>query len=122
MNKKYKLVIPEMIPLHLSNIATALKLNCKLFGEIRENEKHKLYDKVYKFDDIPKKWLQEIEDGPVSSYEVAVACLKANELTPKPSAFEVSLVTEGEKNDRKRTQPVIDAAKGVALNPNNELT
>lgn len=38
----------------------------------------------------------------VSSIEVAEACLKSNEQEREPTAFEVSLVTEGEKNQAKR--------------------
>jgi hypothetical protein len=64
--------------------------------------------------DIPKELqsvlLQEIKGGPVSSYDVARACYDNASQLGEPSAFEIALVTEGEKNDRKRTQPVIDAA------------
>jgi hypothetical protein len=65
----------------------------------------KLVNEIEKLD----KQIEAIENKPVSSLEVAEACYTAYGVSCEPSVFHISLVTEGEKNDRKRTQPLIDA-------------
>lgn len=54
MSKKYKLVIPEMIPRGSAFLAWCLRHN-----EIYNDD---WKDKGYSFNDIPKDWLQEIKE------------------------------------------------------------
>jgi hypothetical protein len=65
-----------------------------------------------RFADIPKDWLEPIVDGPVSAHDYRNYKSYGIPTTIGGMALLVEEIFKaGETNDRKRTQPVIDAAK-----------
>jgi len=129
MTKRYKLVIPEMVQRKDCDIVMALNekglyslQDCNDFIVEEIISGTTLAGWNWFFKDIPDSWLEPIEDGPVSAeellkmfkakYDDSIADARA---TPYTASELLELAKSAEKNERKRTQPVIDAIKDADL-------
>jgi hypothetical protein len=110
--KRYKVNIPNLIKKKHAYIAHYIEINIK--NGISE------YSRCSdpRFEDIPKEWLELIKDGPISLREYLEPFIN-KEINPGKDPYCLSCWVLGQKqgflageaNDRKRTQPLIDAIK-----------
>lgn len=88
------------------------KLTCTVEEETTTSTEKKNIDNFdvgYRFA-ISNQWkIIAAKKEPVSTLEVAEACFKCNGRFGDPTSFEISLVTEGAKNERLIFEPLLDA-------------
>jgi hypothetical protein len=118
--KKYRLKIPEMVKKQMAALVDALSdYDGKVLIKSQNQDSYVQYtveDESRNWcSDIPKDWLEPIVDGPVSAdvwigkdYKEEYRRANHYHYNDMKHAFKA-----GETNDRKRTQPVIDASKSV---------
>jgi hypothetical protein len=105
--KKYRLKIPEMIKKGPLCIA-AFQTN-HLDGMVLDDDALSYVQSH----GVPTDWLEPIEDGPVSTVKIVQIERLKSRNGEGCFEYEKRLVQAGETNDRKRTQPAIDAAQKV---------
>lgn len=121
---KYRLKIPEMIKKEEAGLANDLSgFDNRILVKSQNQDSYVQFSIKGELKNwcskIPKDWLEPIEDGPVSAEDTVKKTVEENGFPRLNIAsgigFCVTLfdlkkfATEGEKNDRKRTKPVIDA-------------
>lgn len=114
MSKKYRLDIPNIFRGVV--YANILEMQGKLIYEGPISTGQMLVDGYY----IPLEWLQEIKDGYINSPDEYLKSKYpdnySDQYIKSSGYFESDMwlaFREGEKNDRKRTQPLIDEVEMV---------